>query len=61
MEEAIKANITKLEKERDQFAIAANQRVAFLNGSIDALKKLLAPKAEPAMIADSIGEQEVKT
>lgn len=60
MEEAIKANITELVKERDQFTIAANQRVAWFNGSIDALNKLLAPAPEPVPPAPPDQSQEGK-
>lgn len=46
---AIKERIALLEKEREDFIIEANNKVAAYNGAIGELKHLIEPKPEPEL------------
>ena len=50
--ERIKKLIAAVTAERDEFMAQANQRLAFLNGKIEALQELLAPQPDAPQEGD---------
>ena len=44
IEERIRARIEEIKRERDQYVIGANNRVAEMTGAIQALEALLVPE-----------------
>ena len=48
IEERIRARIEEIRRERDQFVIGANNRVAEMTGAIIALEALLVPEEADA-------------
>ena len=58
IEERIRARIEEIKRERDQYVIGANNRVAEMTGAIQALEALLVPEEADAMAKGGPGKAE---
>jgi hypothetical protein len=56
MEEKIRAEIAKYTTQREQYLVAANREIAYLNGQIASLEALLKPEPVPTPLAEAAQE-----